>query len=82
MIAAIPSVMTEGHAIAPFIIGVIVLAFASGFIKPTIAPMIAGLRDCISNTANAEADKIFQISVPSRGHMSRPSIQARGSSWT
>ncbi|KAK5130759.1 hypothetical protein LTR08_001704 [Meristemomyces frigidus] len=41
VIAAIPSVVTEGHAIAPFILGIISLGFASGFIKPTIAPMIA-----------------------------------------
>lgn len=41
MIAAIPSVINQGHAIAPFILGMISLGFASGFIKPTIAPMIA-----------------------------------------
>lgn len=41
VIAAIPSVIKEGHAIAPFVIGMITLAFTSGFIKPTIAPMIA-----------------------------------------
>ena len=41
VVAAIPSVITQGHAIAPFIIAIISLAFASGFIKPTIAPMIA-----------------------------------------
>lgn len=31
----------QGHAIAPFVIGLITLAFASGFIRPTIAPLIA-----------------------------------------
>lgn len=41
VIAAIPSVMTGGYAIVPFILGIISLGFASGFIKPTIAPMIA-----------------------------------------
>jgi proton-dependent oligopeptide transporter, POT family len=41
VIAAIPSVITAGHAVVPFTIGMITLAFASGFIKPTIAPMIA-----------------------------------------
>lgn len=41
VVAAIPSVMREGHAIIPFVIGMITLAFASGFIRPTIAPLIA-----------------------------------------
>ncbi|ORY25526.1 POT family-domain-containing protein [Naematelia encephala] len=41
VIAAIPSVIKGGHGIAPFIIGLLSLAFASGFIKPAIAPMIA-----------------------------------------
>lgn len=41
VIAAIPSVIKQGHAIAPFVIGLITLAFASGFIRPTIAPLIA-----------------------------------------
>lgn len=41
VVAAIPKVINEGHAIAPFILGLISLGFASGFIKPTIAPMIA-----------------------------------------
>ncbi|KAL1587632.1 hypothetical protein WHR41_03637 [Cladosporium halotolerans] len=41
VIAAVPSVMTGGYAIVPFILGIISLGFASGFIKPTIAPMIA-----------------------------------------
>ncbi|TVY47768.1 Peptide transporter [Lachnellula occidentalis] len=41
VIAAIPSVINAGHALAPFVIGIIILAFASGFIKPTITPMIA-----------------------------------------
>lgn len=41
VIAAIPTVMEEGHAIAAFIIGMLILAFATGFIKPCIAPIIA-----------------------------------------
>lgn len=40
-IAAIPSVIGAGHAIAPFIISVLVLALATGLIKPCIAPIIA-----------------------------------------
>ncbi|WVW83498.1 hypothetical protein I302_105519 [Kwoniella bestiolae CBS 10118] len=41
VIASIPSVITGGHAIVPFIIGVIGLAIGSGFIKPSVAPLIA-----------------------------------------
>jgi POT family proton-dependent oligopeptide transporter len=41
VVAAIPSVITGGHAVAPFVIGMIALAFASGFIRPTIIPLIA-----------------------------------------
>ncbi|KAI5889083.1 PTR2-domain-containing protein [Schizophyllum commune H4-8] len=41
VIAAIPDVISEGHAIAAFIIGMLILAFATGFIKPCIAPIIA-----------------------------------------
>ncbi|RSH82130.1 hypothetical protein EHS25_006063 [Saitozyma podzolica] len=41
VIAAIPSVIQAGHAIVPFIIGMLTLAFASGYIKPSIAPLIA-----------------------------------------
>lgn len=39
-LAAIPSVIGAGHAIAPFIISVLVLALATGLIKPCIAPII------------------------------------------
>ncbi|KAL7409979.1 PTR2-domain-containing protein [Mrakia frigida] len=41
VIAAIPSVIATGHAIAPFVISIIILAFATGFIKACIAPLIA-----------------------------------------
>ncbi|KAL1745382.1 POT family-domain-containing protein [Schizophyllum fasciatum] len=41
VIAAIPGVISDGHAIAAFIIGMLILAFATGFIKPCIAPIIA-----------------------------------------
>jgi POT family proton-dependent oligopeptide transporter len=40
-VAGIPSVIKGGHAVVPFVLGLVSLAFASGFIKPTIAPMIA-----------------------------------------
>jgi POT family proton-dependent oligopeptide transporter len=40
VIPAIPSVISTGHAYAPFIIAVIILAFASGFIKPSLAPLL------------------------------------------
>lgn len=38
--AAIPSLLSSGKAVAPFIISVITLALATGFIKPCIAPII------------------------------------------
>ncbi|WWC61493.1 uncharacterized protein I303_104077 [Kwoniella dejecticola CBS 10117] len=41
VIASIPSVIAGGHAIIPFIIGMICLSFGSGFIKPSVAPLIA-----------------------------------------
>ncbi|OCF72197.1 hypothetical protein I204_07462 [Kwoniella mangroviensis CBS 8886] len=41
VIASIPSVITGGHAIIPFVIGMICLAIGSGFIKPSVAPLIA-----------------------------------------
>lgn len=41
VVAALKPVITEGHAIVPFVLGIIILAFASGFIKPCIAPLIA-----------------------------------------
>ncbi|KZO91330.1 hypothetical protein CALVIDRAFT_602345 [Calocera viscosa TUFC12733] len=34
VIASIPSVIQAGHGLAPFLIGVLVLSFANGFIKP------------------------------------------------
>ncbi|WWC85153.1 uncharacterized protein L201_000010 [Kwoniella dendrophila CBS 6074] len=41
VIASIPSVIHSGHAIIPFVIGMICLSFGSGFIKPSVAPLIA-----------------------------------------
>ncbi|WWD06576.1 hypothetical protein V865_004669 [Kwoniella europaea PYCC6329] len=40
VIPAIPSVIASGHAFPPFIISVIILAFAAGFIKPSLAPLM------------------------------------------
>ncbi|WRT66804.1 uncharacterized protein IL334_003767 [Kwoniella shivajii] len=41
VVASIPSVISGGHAIVPFVIGMICLSFGSGFIKPSVAPLIA-----------------------------------------
>ncbi|KAJ7590839.1 PTR2-domain-containing protein [Mycena floridula] len=41
VIAAIPSVISQGHAIAPFIISILLLALGTGYIKSCIAPIIA-----------------------------------------
>ncbi|KAJ7491064.1 POT family-domain-containing protein [Mycena latifolia] len=41
VIAAIPSVIAGGHAIAPFIISILLLALGTGYIKSCIAPIIA-----------------------------------------
>jgi POT family proton-dependent oligopeptide transporter len=40
VIPAIPSVIASGHAYIPFIIAVIILAFAAGFIKPSLGPLL------------------------------------------
>ncbi|WVQ64078.1 uncharacterized protein L199_002237 [Kwoniella botswanensis] len=40
VIPAIPSVIASGHAFPPFIISVIILSFAAGFIKPSLAPLM------------------------------------------
>jgi POT family proton-dependent oligopeptide transporter len=40
VIPAIPSVITSGKAIAPFVIGLISLSFAAGFIKPSLGPLL------------------------------------------
>ncbi|KAF8916498.1 POT family-domain-containing protein [Mucidula mucida] len=40
VVPAIPSVIASGHALAPFIIAFIILAFAAGFIKPSLAPLL------------------------------------------
>ncbi|KAJ7684421.1 PTR2-domain-containing protein [Mycena polygramma] len=41
IVAAIPSVIAGGHAIAPFIISILLLALGTGYIKSCIAPIIA-----------------------------------------
>jgi POT family proton-dependent oligopeptide transporter len=41
IISAIPAVLTSGHAIAPFILGVITLGFGTGAFKANISPLIA-----------------------------------------
>ncbi|KAJ7144956.1 PTR2-domain-containing protein [Mycena crocata] len=41
VVAAIPSVIAGGHAIAPFIISILLLALGTGLIKSCIAPIIA-----------------------------------------
>ena len=40
VIPAIPSVIASGHAIGPFIIALLILAFAAGFIKPSLGPLL------------------------------------------
>lgn len=40
IIASIPSVMTAGHALAPTILGILTLAFGTGFIKPNLLPLL------------------------------------------
>ncbi|KAK4689235.1 hypothetical protein P7C73_g866, partial [Tremellales sp. Uapishka_1] len=40
VIPGIPSVIQSGHAFAPFMIALVILAFASGFIKPCLAPLL------------------------------------------
>ena len=40
IIPAIPSVIASGKAIGPFIVGLIILAFAAGFIKPCLSPLL------------------------------------------
>ncbi|KAF7298451.1 PTR2-domain-containing protein [Mycena kentingensis (nom. inval.)] len=41
VISAIPSIISAGHAIAPFIISILLLALGTGYIKSCIAPIIA-----------------------------------------
>lgn len=41
IISAIPSVLTSGNAIGPFILGVITLGFGTGAFKANISPLIA-----------------------------------------
>ncbi len=38
--AAIPSVISSGKAIGPFVVGLISLSFAAGFIKPSLGPLL------------------------------------------
>jgi hypothetical protein len=40
IIPAIPQVIASGNALAPFVIAIIVLAFASGFIKSSLGPLL------------------------------------------
>ncbi|ODV94660.1 hypothetical protein PACTADRAFT_50520 [Pachysolen tannophilus NRRL Y-2460] len=40
IIASIPSVIAQGHAIVPTAISIIVLAFGTGFIKPNLLPLL------------------------------------------
>ncbi|WRT68168.1 uncharacterized protein IL334_005143 [Kwoniella shivajii] len=40
VIPAIPSIIKSGHSFPPFMIAVIILAFAAGFIKPCLAPLM------------------------------------------
>lgn len=40
VIPGIPSVISGGHAFVPFIIAVLILSFASGFIKASLGPML------------------------------------------
>ncbi|KAL1408324.1 hypothetical protein Q8F55_005132 [Vanrija albida] len=40
VIPGIPSVIASGHGFAPFIIAVLILSFASGFIKASLGPML------------------------------------------
>ncbi|KAL8279906.1 hypothetical protein RQP46_007756 [Phenoliferia psychrophenolica] len=41
LVAAIPSVIHDGKAIGPFILGLLMLAFGTGFIKSSVAPLMA-----------------------------------------
>lgn len=58
IIAAIPSVISGGHALAPTIISIIVLAFGTGFIKPNLLPLLmdqyAYETDVVKNLPNGE----------------------------
>lgn len=40
IIAAIPSVISGGHAIVPTVISIIILAIGTGFIKPNLLPLL------------------------------------------
>lgn len=40
VIPAIPSVIASGHALGRFILAILILAFASGLIKPSLSPLL------------------------------------------
>jgi POT family proton-dependent oligopeptide transporter len=40
VIPAIPSVIASGKAVGPFVVGLISLSFAAGFIKPSLGPLL------------------------------------------
>ncbi len=50
IIPAIPSVIASGHAIGPFVLALIILAFASGFIKPCLSPLLCDQSPCKTQT--------------------------------
>ncbi|KZT25988.1 PTR2-domain-containing protein [Neolentinus lepideus HHB14362 ss-1] len=66
IISAIPSVIQEGHAIVPFIIGLLVLAFSTGMITPSVAPLIADQTPIKSQTVRALPSGERVIVDPSR----------------
>ncbi|KAL0573278.1 hypothetical protein V5O48_008685 [Marasmius crinis-equi] len=41
VVSAIPSVIHDGHAVAPFVISLIILAMATALIKPCIVPLLS-----------------------------------------
>ncbi|EJD51769.1 putative peptide transporter [Auricularia subglabra TFB-10046 SS5] len=40
VVPAIPAVIESGKALGPFIVAILILAFAAGFIKPSLAPLL------------------------------------------
>jgi POT family proton-dependent oligopeptide transporter len=58
IIPAIPSVIASGNAFAPYMISIIILAFASGFIKPCLAVLLCDQspvkRPTLSTTSKGE----------------------------
>jgi len=41
VVSALPTVLASGHALAPFVIGMIILGFGTGAFKANIAPLVA-----------------------------------------